>query len=72
MSNHLTGSQTPTMDEFLIIVKAGHEVELKGQNFEAATNPNLAALVAPLDRATLRSRLGSFPRLRQSSDAYAG
>jgi len=62
MSNHLTGSNEPTMPEFLLIVKPRHDIEMVPRNFHPDTYPNLRLLVQQLNRKTLRTRLGPFPK----------
>lgn len=62
MSNHLTGSHEPTMPEFLLIIKPRYDIEMVPRNFHLDTYPDLRLLVEQLDRKTLRTRLGPFPK----------
>ncbi len=60
MSQHLTGTHAANLDEFYVLVRPDYEVDIEARNFDDRQQADLCALMASIDRRTLRSRLGRF------------
>lgn len=72
MSDHLLGNRTVDLRAFHMLVLPSYGVVHEERDFDIRDTPDLERLIASLDRATLRSRLGRFEKRASPRDCGIG